>query len=201
MTYQDTVKSAVISASQHALPGLPREAVRWRNEPQKQLDARFPNITISEVSHVPDGPVLLVYSEHTSGELVRSFSQVWFWTIQIRVESWRDDSKTVTNPRSIVNRMRFGWKTLATQRILEDGDESKPFRYPVKVVDQPGTITEISSPVHGHMLPQYIYEIELSYVQYDVDPERDGVIESAEIQGHLGGTAAEDAVTLTTDNA
>lgn len=200
MTYSDTVKDAVRSAAKHALPGLPDGAVRWRNEPQKQLDARFPNITISTVSHVPDGPVRTLHTtDESSGELNREFSQTWYWTIQVKVESWRDDSKTVTNPLSVVRRMRFGWKTLATQRLLDHGPSGSSVRFPVKLVTDPGDVREVSGPVNGHMLPQYIYEVELSYVSYDADPERDGVIEDVELGGTIGGSAPEDAVHVTTD--
>lgn len=200
MNYADTVKRAVISTAKHALPGIPDGAVRWRNEPQKQLDARFPNITIATVSHVPDGPVRILHSEDPeTGELKREFSQAWFWTLQVKVESWRDDSKTVTNPASVVRRMRFGWKTLGTQRILDDGPSGSQSRAPVKLVTDPGDVREISGPVNGHMLPQYIYEVELSYVSYDADPERDGVIEDVDLAGHIGGSTPDDAVHITTD--
>lgn len=201
MTYRDTVKAAVIAASKHTLTGLPAEAVRWRDEPQKQQDARFPNITISTVSHVPSGPVSMQYVAEPDGNLRREFSQVWYWTIQVKVESWRADSKTDSNPWHIVNRMRFGWKTLACQRALDDGPEDRPFqtRFPVKLVSDAGDVREVTSPVGGHMLPQYIYEVELSYVAYDVDPERDGVIEHVELHGHIGGTTDDDAVVITTD--
>lgn len=192
MTYQDTVRAAVLSASKHALPGLPDGAVQWHDAPQKQLDARFPNITISTVSHVPDGQVRLHRSTHTpTGELLRDFSQLWYWTIQVKVESWRADSKTVNNPWSVVNRMRFGWNTLSTERTLADQF------FPVKMVADAGPVRQISAPVQGHMLPQYIYEIELSYVQYDADPEREGFIEHVELHGHIGGTTDDDSVVLT----
>ena len=180
------------------MPGLPEGAVRWREDPQKQLDAKHPNVVLSTVSLVPDGGIE-VYDESTDpDEVTRTFAQRWFWTVQVRVEGWRADLTTTSNPRQFTNSMRFGWRTLAVGRILDDGPETKPWqtRFPCKLVYNPDQVREVTAPVSGHMLPQYLYEIELSYVEYSTDSERETTLLGATITGEMGGTAPGDLVTV-----
>lgn len=201
MTYADTIKKAALAAAKHALPQLPDGLVRWEEEPQKQADPRLPNIVLSTISHVSGGTIRLHQTVRPDGNLSREFSQQWFWTVQVKVESWRGDSKTSTNPWSIVRQMRFGWKTIACQRALDDDQDALPWqsRFPVKLVLDPGDVRKITAPVSGHMLPQYTYEVELSYVEYSADPETDGVIEHVELEGEIGGITAEDLVQINAD--
>jgi hypothetical protein len=198
VTWKDTVQKAAVQAARFALPGIPEGAVRWREDPQRQQDARFPSIVLSTVSLVPDGGIE-VYDESTDPAVVsRTFAQRWYWTIQVRVEGWRADSKTSVNPHTVTRNMRFGWRTLAVGRILDDGDDSQPWqsRFPVKLVFNPDQVREVTAPVGGHMLPQYLYEIELSYVEYGVDPESETTLLGATIEGELGGTGPGDLVTI-----
>jgi hypothetical protein len=118
--------------------------------------------------------------------------------VQFRIEGWKYDSDGNNNPERFARRMRFGWRTLAAQRELDDPPVSRPYqaRHPVKMVFDPGDIRDVTSPIAGHNLPAYLYEIEFSYVEYDVDSEKDATLDGATITGEIGGTALEDLVTL-----
>jgi hypothetical protein len=202
VTYKDTVREAAYAAARHAMPELPKGLVRWEDEPNKQPDPKHPTVTLSTVSHTGHGNVSLNQLASPDGtKLSREFGQRWFWVVQVKVEGWRGDLKTDANPWRVINRMRFGWRTLACQRAMDDLPEDRPFttRHPVKMVDDPGEIRDVTSSVAGHRLPQYIYEIEFSYVDYDVDAESDATLEHVELHGHIGGTTDGDAVVITTD--
>lgn len=201
MTYADTIKAAALVAARHAWSGLPDGLVRWQDEPQKQPDPKHPSIVLSTISHLSAGPVGLHQEVLTDGNLSRELSQLWYWTVQVKVESWRADVRTDLNPWQFAQRMRFGWKTLAAQRALDDLPAEKTWqtRHPVKLVLDPGDIRTITAPVSGHMLPQYIYEVELSYVEYDRDPETDGVIEHVDLEGNIGSESVEDLVQIVAD--
>lgn len=180
MTYKDTIRSAAVQAARHALPGIPEGLIRWQEEPQKQADPKHPNIILSTVSHVSNGTISIHQELANSGtQLTREFAQRWFWKVQVRVEGWKADSTTNTNPWRIVNRMRFGWRTLAVQAVLDDPD------FPVKLVTDASEIRDVTVPVAGHRLPQYLYEVEFSYVEYDVDSDTDATLDGATIDGEL----------------
>ena len=200
MTYRETIRKAALAAARHAMPGLPDGLVRWQEDPAKQPDPKHPNIVLSTVSHVANGEVSMHQELENSGTvLTREFAQRWFWTVQIRVEGWKIDVATDNNPWRFVNRMRFGWRTLACQRAMDDYVSSnQPWqtRRRVQLVTDPGEIRDVTSPVAGHRLPQYLYELEFSYVDYDVDSEKDATLDEATITGEMGGTTPADLVTI-----
>lgn len=200
MSFRDTVRSAALAAARHALPELPKELVRWQEDPQCQPSPKHPQVLLSTVSLVENGPISLETIKLPDNiTLRREFAQRWFWRVQVRVEGWRLDARTDINPWRFVHRMRFGWRTLAVQTVLDDDvPAGRPYqaRHPLKVVDDPTEIRDVSGPVGGHRLPQYLYELEFSYVDYDVDEQSDAVLEHATITGELDGHDPEHLVEI-----
>jgi hypothetical protein len=184
------------------MPGLPKELVRWREDPQCQPGPNHPSIVLSTVSLVENGPISLELIKLPDNiSIRRELSQRWFWRVQVRVESWRNDISTDVNPWRFAQRMRFGWRTLAVQTVLDDDfptGRHYTARHPLKVVDDPTEIRDVSAPVGGHRLPQYIYELEFSYVDYDVDEQTDAVLDGATVAGDIA-LAPEDDGSATDD--
>lgn len=182
------------------MPGLPKELVRWREDPQCQPGPNHPSVMLSTVSLVENGPISLELIKLPDNiSIRREFSQRWFWRVQVRIESWRNDAKTDVNPWRFAQRMRFGWRTLAVQTVLDDDTPSGQHytaRHPLKVVDDPTEIRDVSGPVSGHRLPQYLYELEFSYVDYDVDDQSDAVLDGADITGEFDGHDPEHLVEI-----
>jgi len=194
VSFRDTVRNAALAAAKHALPELPKELVRWQDDPQCQPSPKHPQVILSTVSHVENGPVSLELIKLPDNVSIRrEFAQRWFWRVQVRVEGWRLDARADINPWRFVNRMRFGWRTLAVQSVLDDDTPAgRPYqvRHPLKVVDDPTEIRDVSGPIGGHRLPQYLYELEFSYVDYDVDEQNDAVLDGAILTGDI---AADDS--------
>ncbi len=200
MSFRDTVKRAALRAAKHALPELPEGLVRWQDEPQRQADARHPSVVLSTVSLVGNGNISVHESlTNNNTELTREMAQRWFWVVQVKVEGWKLDAKSNINPTLFTNKMRFGWRTLAVQREMDDLPRNRPIevRFPIKMVGEPSEIRDVTSAVAGHRLPQYMYEIEFSYVEYDVDSEKETTLLGADIEGEFSDRDTLIPVTIT----
>lgn len=196
MQPRDVLRAAAVLVAKHAWPPIPAALVRWSDEPQVQADGDCPQIVLSEVSQVPEGPTSIRTRVNVAGTLDVRMLQTFIWKVQVKCEGWKLDSDGNNNPALFARRTRFGWHLQAVTRALLDPDSDEDERIPIKMVDEPGQILTLNQKVGGHTLPVLVYEIEFRYVDHDTDPSRVGVIESATLGGTLGGAPA----TITTES-
>lgn len=187
MNPRDVVKAAALLAARHAVADLPEALVRWSDEAQAQAEGDYPQVTISEISVVPDGPMNRRRSELPGGDLSQRMLQAYIWTVQFKCEGWKLDSALDNNPVLFARKMRFGWYLdTVTQALLDlDSDESE--RCPVKMVDEVGQILPLKTTVRGQTIVVHVFEIEFRYVEHDTDPTNVGVIETVTLSGTLDG--------------
>jgi len=192
---RDVVQAAALLAARHAFEELPEGLVAWSDEPQVQAEGDFPQVSMTTLSLVPEGPMCLRRRENDDGTLQQRMLQTYIWTLQFLVEGWKLDSCAGNNPVLFVNKMRAGWYLQAVTAALLDPGSRESQRTPVKMVDQVGQILAVRQAVRGKTLPVYTYEIEFRYVEHDEDPTPVGVIESVTLSGTFDGHA----VTITTE--
>lgn len=185
MIARDVVRCAALLAARHAFPTLPESLVRWSDEPQAQADGDFPQVTLSTVSLVPEGPVSKRRSDSGDGTLAQRMLQTYVWTVQVKTEGWKLDSDSGNNPVRFAHRMRFGWYLDTVAAALLDPDSLESVRTPVKMVDEVGDVRSFGFGARGHTLPVHVFEIEFRYVDHDADPRAIGIIETAIIDGTL----------------
>jgi hypothetical protein len=193
---RDVVRAAALLAARHAWADLPEGMVLWSDESQVQSEGDLPRVTLSSVSHVPEGPVSLRRSPNAEGLLATRMLQTFIWTVQCKTEGWKLNSPLNNNPVLFTHRMRFGWYLDEVTRALLDPASPESSRTPVKMVQEVGQILTVNQSIKGHTLPVHLFEIEFRYVDRDADPTVVGVIESAS----LGGTFAATPATLTTES-
>lgn len=182
MTVRDVVKEAALLAARFALPRLPEGLVRWEDDPAVQPEANLPAVTLTEVSDTPEAPVSRLRELRNDGNLDEHLLQMYAMRVQVQVEAWHTPKGHVLE---FAKRMRLGWYTAAVRAVLECTAQPEALRTPVKMIYQAGPLMAARRPVHGHMLPVFIYEIPFRYCDTALDPESVGVIESAELSGTL----------------
>lgn len=187
MNARDVVKAAALLAARHAVADLPASLVRWSDEAQAQGEGDTPQVTLGEISLIPEGPVSRRRSVAVGGELSQRMLQTYIWKVQVKSEGWKLDSALDNNPFLFARKMRFGWYLDTVADALLDLDTDEDERTPVKLVDEVGQILPMRQTVRGQTLPVYVFEIEFRYVEHDVDPTSVGVIESVALSGTLGG--------------
>lgn len=187
MNPRDVVKAAALLAARHAVADLPESLVRWYDEAQAQAEGDYPQITMSEVSLVPEGPVSIRRSALPGGDLSLRMLQTYLWKVQIQCEGWKLDSQQDNNPALFPRKVRFGWYLDSVKQALLDLDSDESERCPVKLVDEVGQILPLRTKVRGQTLPVYVFEIEFRYVEHDADPTTVGVIETVVLSGTLDG--------------
>lgn len=187
MIARDVVRAAALLAARHAWSEIPEQLVRWAEDSQSQAESDTPQVTLSSVSHVPEGPVSLRRTANSDGELAQRMLQTWIWTVQFKIEGWKLDSVYANNPIAFAHKMRFGWYLQTVRAALLDVDSRESERCPVKMVEEVGQLLTVNQPKRGHTLPVHVYEIEFRYVARDADPTPVGVLESVGLSGTLGG--------------
>ncbi len=187
MIARDVVKAAALLAAKHAFPALPDGLVRWEDEPQCQGEGRHPQVTLSSVSHVPQGPMSIKRTPNEQGTLDQTMAQAWAWTVQVKCEGWKLDATDTTNPQLFTHKMRNGWYLQAVTAALLDLGSDEAERTPLAMVQEAGEIRTVNQTVGGHTLPVRVYELEFCYVERDADPTPVDVIESVVFGGDLGG--------------
>jgi len=188
MTPRDVVKAAALLAARHAWPTLPTSLVRWSDEAQSQGEGDQPHVTMSTISHVPEGPVSKLRRHDSSTNQLRVYLlQTFIWTVEFKCEGWKLDSAENNNPILFAQRMRFGWYLQAVTASLLDPDSAEDQRCPVKMVDEVGQVLTVNQRTRGHTLPVLVYEIEFSYVERDSDPTPVDIIESVALSGAIDG--------------
>jgi hypothetical protein len=189
---RDVVKAAALLAARHAWPDLHASLVRWSDEAQSQAGGDSPQVTLSTISHVPEGPMSVRRSyDAGSDELTQRMLQPFIWTVQLKCEGWKLDSAQGNNPVLFAHRMRFGWYLQTVIAALLDPDSEEDERCPVKMVDEVGQVLTLNQRVRGHTLPVLAFEIEFRYVARDTDPTPVPILETAVIGGSLAGVDAE----------
>lgn len=192
MTPRDVVKAAALLAARHAWPTLHASLVRWSDEAQSQAEGDSPHLTLSTISHVPEGPVSLRRKYNRDADaLTVTMLQPFIWTVQVKCEGWKLDSALDNNPVNFAHRVRFGWYLQTVTAALLDPDSDEDERCPVKMVDEVDQVLTLNQRVRGHTLPVIVFEIEFRYVARDADPTPIEILETAVLGGTFDGVDAE----------
>lgn len=184
-THRSVLKRAALLAARVAIPTLPAGAVRWEEEPQVQMEANLPSVTLSEVSSPLEAPMGKMLVEREDGSLDECLVDRNLWTVQFKVEGWKIDVDGKNDVIRFAKKMRFAWMYKAIREALLDGETPTEDRVPLKLVSEPEPIIRIPTEVEGHTLPVYVYEVRFRFHDYDFDPDPTSVIESIEISGML----------------
>jgi hypothetical protein len=143
MNPREVLRAAALLATQHAYPPLPPSLVQWSDEAQSQAEGDFPHVTMTTVSHVPEGPVSV---RRGAGPMTRALV-----TVTLTLEDGQSYPPGVLVAHvdgSPENRWRSR-DPVTTNHHQYAVDAVFESELPGAAAVDPGTITVIAEPVDG----------------------------------------------------